>query len=305
MFRYQIATVLKKPQVQIKLLAITLLMCLNIYDQVRIVSGFAENFGKKEDLTVAVFLCHIFNYLDLYHMVIFVGFLLLIPDIVCEEHMERQFLMLHRNRSSAAATACLRLLTFTALYVLWLVILSVLISGIMLRNFSMEWPHFIKVMMNTYSGQGSGWMMSLIMLPRGALQYSPVMAAVLVVLRTFLGFCFLAELACLVRLLTGKIQNGVLSVAVLIAFEKFMYYSLGGGILQYCKADADVSQAKMEIDLIKTTIVPFFTFRSMTDDFTEWLRYGIVAGFVLAAVTAFGIVWYYRKGDLGDADRDA
>lgn len=305
MFRYQIATVIRKPQVRVKVTAITLLFCFNIISQLELLPGFAEAMEGKGELTVAVFLCHIFNYLDLYNMVIFVGFILLVPDIVCEEYMERQYLMLHKNRWHAAGTACLRLFVFSALYVLWFVFLAVLISGIKLHNFSLEWPHFIKVMIRQYSGQGEGFFMSLIMLPKGALEYPPTVVVGLVVLRTFLGFWFLAELACLIRLLTGKIQNGILAVAAFIAYAHFIYYSLDGGWMIYYKPDVEVFQAKIMVDLIKTTIIPFFTFRSLSDDFTEWIRYGILAGLVLVVITGLGIGCYYRKGDLGDADRDA
>lgn len=304
MFRYRIAAVLQKPQVRVKMAAVTLLFCLNIIDQLKVLCGYAEYSGGKGELTVAVFLCHIFNYLDLYNMVIFVGFILLVPDIVYEEYMEREFLMCHKNRWHAAGTACLRLLAFSALYVLWFVFLTVLFSGIVLHNFSLEWPHFIKVMLRQYSGQEEGWVMSLIMLPKGALEYSSATVVGLVVLRTFLGFWFLAELACLIRLLTGKIQNGILAVAALIAYAYFIYY-LNGGWMLYYKPNVDVFQARIQIDLIKTTVIPFFTFRSMTDDFTEWIWYGILAGLLLVAITGFGIGCYYKKGDLGDADRDA
>lgn len=306
MLRYQITTVLRKPQIQVKLAVITLLFCLNIYDQIGIVTVFAEYMGGEGELTVAAFLCHIFNYLDLYQMVIFVGFILLLPDIVCEEYMERRYLMLHKSRRQAAGTAWLRLFVFSALYVLWLVFLTVLISGIKLRNFSLEWPHFLTVMIKQHSqGGGEGSVvMSLVMLPKGALEYSPVVVAGLVVLRTFLGFLFLAGLACLLRLLTGKVRNGIVGVVVLIAYSGFIY-SWSGGWLKYYSRSAGVYQAERFVDLIKTTIIPFFTFRSMTDDFTEWLRYGIITGLVLVVMTGLGIACYYKKGDLGDADRTA
>lgn len=304
MFRYQIAVVLRKPQVRVKLAAITLLFCFNVIDQLKLLPGFAEDMGGGE-LTVAVFLCHIFNYWSLYHMVVFVGFILLVPDIVCEEYMERQYLMLHKSRVRAAGSACLRLFVFSAMYVLWLIFLAVLISGISRCSFSLEWPHFIKKMISVYSGSGQdNFIMSLIMLPDGALEYSPAVLVGLFALRTFLGLLFLAELACLIRLLTGRIQNGILAIAILIAYVSFIYYSVDGGRLSFCKPNVKIYDARVTIDLIKTTILPFFTFRSMTDDFTEWLRYGILAGLVLVIITGIGIVWYYKKGDLGDADRN-
>lgn len=304
-WKNQFVILIKKPHVLIKLFFITILAMLNIYDQVYLLKGFAKSFGGNNELSVIICLCHIFNYLDFYHMVIFVGFLLLIPDIICEEYMEKQFIMGHKNRLSAACAMIVRLFTFTAAYVLWLVFLTIFISGIVLHNFSLEWPHFIKVMMNTYCGQNNEFVMSLIMLPKGALQYSSLVVVILVIIRTFLGFFFLAELASLIRLITGKIRNGILIIAVLIAYEKFIYYSLGGGILQYCKFGENIYLSKVEIDLIKTTIVPFFTFRSMTDDFTMWTRYGIIMGVVCVIISAFAIIRHYKKGDLGDADRDA
>lgn len=302
MLRYQIATVVRKPEVRVKMVVITLLFVFNIVSQIRLLTVFAEDMGGKGTLTVAALLCHIFNYLDLYNMVIFVGFILLMPDIVHEEYMEKQYLMLHKNRLWAARSACLRLVVFSALYVLWLVFLVILTAGVGLRNFSLEWPHFLKTVLKQYSGHGD-WSMSLIMLPEGALEYHPAVAAGLVILRSFLGFLFLAELACLLRLLTGKIQNGILCIAALIAYAGIIYYCVGGGYLLYCKSGVPVAQSCGRVDLIKTTIIPFFTFRSVTDDFTEWIRYGIFMGLALVIITGIGIVCYYRKGDLGDADR--
>jgi hypothetical protein len=68
MIRNQIVTVLRKPAVHFKMAAISLLFLLNIVDQLQLLSYFAEDMGEKGTLTVAVFLCHIFNYLDFYQM---------------------------------------------------------------------------------------------------------------------------------------------------------------------------------------------------------------------------------------------
>jgi hypothetical protein len=285
--------------------AISLLFLLNIVDQLQLLSYFTEDMGEKGTLTVAVFLCHIFNYLDFYQMVLWVGFILLVPDIVHEEYMERQYLMRNRNRMQAAGGTWLCLTIFSVLYVLWFVILTIIVAGIQLRNFSWEWPHFIKVLCQQYSTSDT-MCMSLIMLPKGALEYPSFIVVGMILLRTSLGFLFLAEVACLVRLISGKIQYGIMCVVVMIEYAGFLYYEFYYGIINYWKPGQSLyGDNRTRIDLIKTTIVPFFTFRSMTDDFTEWICYGILMGLALVLVTGIGIVCYYKKGDLGDADRDA
>ena len=90
----------------------------------------------------------------------------------------------------------------------------------------------------------------------------------------------------------------------LLVAALFLYYDFDGGFLRYFDGSAPLLNARVTIDLIKWTIVPFFTFRSMTDNFTDWIQYGIFMGLALCLITGAGIWCYYQKGDLGDADQN-
>ena len=42
-----------------------------------------------------------------------------------------------------------------------------------------------------------------------------------------------------------------------------------------------LDETRKYIDMIKLTIVPLFTFRSVTDDFVYWMIYGISVGIIV------------------------
>ena len=100
---------------------------------------------------------------------------------------------------------------------------------------------------------------------------------------------FLGLLALLVTLVTAKTRNGI---GVLVILVSIAYYV------------TPVGQKRSYFNITKATIQPLFTACSVQDQFMPWMRYGIIAGILLCVITGAGIMLYYRKGDLGDEDRD-
>ena len=303
MIKRQLETTLRKPSVQLKLLVITFLFIPSLIEQSGIMetlTGEIRNGGKP---TVAIMLLYTFNYLYFYVDVFIVGFILLIPDIIRDEHIEKQSIIMNIARKKAAVAAISRIVCFCAAYVAWFVFLTVVIAGLWFRDFSPEWPRFISIIQRRVSRQ-TDFYMEFIMLPDNCLDYPVPIAVFLVLLRSTLGFIFLGMLASLSALLTKKIKTGVGIVIFLLVAALFLYYDFDGGFLRYFDGSAPLLNARVTIDLIKWTIVPFFTFRSMTDNFTDWIQYGIFMGLALCLITGAGIWCYYQKGDLGDADQD-
>lgn len=303
MVRNQISMVLRKPSVRIKFLLVTLLFIPWLMEQVDILVPFADSYGREGEVTVFVMLLHVFNYLYFYVDVLLVGYILLIPDIVRDEYTEKQSVLVSGSRKKAAVTALGRIVCFSLLYVMWFVFLTVVISGVRIHNFSLEWPHFVDIVTKQVS-PGSQFDMSLFMLPKGCTGYPVPAALALVLLRSTLGFIFLGMLASLVTLLTKKLKYGVGITVFLLAVTLFLYYQFFGAYLEYYDASRPLTEVLVKVDLIKATLVPFFSFRSIGDDFTYWIRYGILAGLGLSILAGMGIWIYYQKGDLGNADQD-
>lgn len=303
MIRTQLMAILHKPSVRLKIFLITLLFIPTLIEQLTMIVPYADSFGKEGQVTVAIMLLHVFNYLYFYVDVLLAGFILLIPDIVRDEYIDKQAIMFSVSRKKAAGISLARIVSFSVLYVLWFVLLTVMISGVWLRNFSLAWPHFISVIQKQAAGW-AGWYMQLIMLPENCMDYPVLVVLFLVVVRSTLGFIFLGMLASLMTLLTKKIKYGVGIVFFLVAVTLFLYYDFDGGFLLYYDASVPAEQARVMTDLIKVTLVPLFTFRSLTDNFTYWIRYGILCGMALCIVTSAGIWLYYQKGDLDNADQD-
>lgn len=302
MIKSQLEAVLRKPAVRLKIFVITLLFIPALIEQTGNVIGFASQFGGEGQATVAIILLETFNYLYFYVDILIVGYILLIPDIVRDEYIDKQSVMHCLSRKKAAGAALLRIIAFSVLYMAWFVFLTTIISGVWLRNFSLEWPYSISVMIKRMISGGQS--MSLIMLPEGCLEYSVLTVLILVLLRSALGFIFLGMLASLITLLTKKTKYGVGILIFLLAVALFIYYDFGYGNIPYYNPSLPFVQSKVFVDVIKTTIIPFFTFRSIRDDFTYWIRYGILSGLVLCIITGIGIWIYYQKGDLGNADQD-
>jgi len=305
MVKNQIVATLRKPSVQLKFLLITLLFIPALIEQSENLTTFTNELRCEGQVTVAVMLLHTFNYLYFYVDIFIVGFILLIPDIIRDEYIEKQLIMQNCTRKKAAVTGLIRIICFCLIYVMWFVVLTVIIAGLWFHNFSLEWPYFIEKMQRQIPTQGgAGLYMMLVMLPRNCLDYPVPIAVFLVLLRSTLGFIFLGMLTSLSALLTKKIKTGVGIVIFLLVAALFLYYDFDGGFLRYFDGSAPLLNARVTIDLIKWTIVPFFTFRSMTDNFTDWIQYGIFMGLALCLITGAGIWCYYQKGDLGDADQD-
>ena len=301
MIREQLKSTIQKPSVCVKMALITALFIPSLLEQIDITTTYAESFGDRGNMTVMVLLIHIFNYFAYYMDIFFVGFLLLIPDIVKNEYLERKSIMCCGTRKTAGQCAVIRIVSFTILYVLWFVVLTVVIGGVGLRDFSLEWPKFLQIMQRKIQMQGM-YATGVVNLPIGTLEYPTVVVFALMLLRSVLGFIFLGLLAYLVIQLTGKTQWGLGTILILVTVTAFI--NNWGGIFSYCDASKPKGQQKVYLDVIKGTILPLFTSRRVTDDFMPWMKFGIAAGAVLSVLTALGIILYYRKGNLGDADRD-
>ena len=75
-------------------------------------------------------------------------------------------------------------------------------------------------------------------------------------------------------------------------------------VFTYWNSAHPIGSKRSHIRISKATITPLFTTCLRTDEFMPWMRYGIIAGILLCVITGTGIMLYYRKGDLGDEDRD-
>lgn len=303
MIKSQLGTVMRKPSVRLKLLLITLLFIPTLIEQLNIIVSYVGRIGEKEQATVAVMILHTFNYLYFYVDVLLVGFIILIPDIVRDEYMEKQSVMLVGSRRRAAMAALARIICFSVLYVAWFVLLTIIISGFRLRAFSLEWPHFVSILQKQVPARAL-WYMQLVMLPENCMDYPVPIVVILVLLRSTLGLVFLGMLASLVTLVTKKTKFGVSVVIFLLAVTIFLYYDFDGGFLNYYDPAVPSLNALVIVDVIKASLTPFFTFRSMTDDFTYWICYGILCGLAVCVLTGAGIWIYYQKGDLDNADQD-
>ncbi len=122
-------------------------------------------------------------------------------------------------------------------------------------------------------------------------------------LRSSIGMTFLGLLALLVTLVTAKTRNGIGVLVILVSIAYYVTQRMGGAITYWNDA-APVGQKRSYFNITKATIQPLFTACSVQDQFMPWMRYGIIAGILLCVITGAGIMLYYRKGDLGDEDRD-
>ena len=79
--RETIGAVVRKPVFRIKLIAISLLFVVSLIEQVS--NNYIQSSGQQVGrMTVILLLMHTFSYFSFYLSVFFVGYILLIPDIV-------------------------------------------------------------------------------------------------------------------------------------------------------------------------------------------------------------------------------
>ncbi len=298
MLKYQMGIILAKPAVRVKLAIITVLFALSVWVQAPTNAGFAEALGGG-GISVAVSTLSLFNYWDFFFRVPLFGFIILLPDIAEDSYMVRHMAMANGRRGRAAGAAVMRIGAATLLYVLWLLLVTVAVSAVLLRDFSAGWPGFFKTMYGTLD-------QSLFMIPKSATEaFSPLAVLVLVVVRTTLGFMFLAMLAGLVTLATGKSSYAVCLVAVLVLVAMFLNMSAWMPQGTYNMWDTE-TMAWKSVNLGRfLSVFPLFSFQRLDDNFVSWVSWAIVAGAALTAAMAVGIRIYYGKGDLGDADSDA
>ena len=122
-------------------------------------------------------------------------------------------------------------------------------------------------------------------------------------MRQYLWIIFLGLLALLVTLITGKTRNGMGIVILLAAIAGYVKLYMND-VFTYWNSAHPIGNKRSYIRISKATITPLFTTCLKSDEFMPWMRYGIIAGILLCVITGAGIMLYYRKGDLGDEDRD-
>ena len=87
--RETIGAVVRKPVFRIKLIAISLLFVVSLIEQVS--NNYIQSSGQQVGrMTVILLLMHTFSYFSFYLSVFFVGYILLIPDIVMDGFLVRQ-----------------------------------------------------------------------------------------------------------------------------------------------------------------------------------------------------------------------
>lgn len=126
--RETIGAVVRKPVFRIKLIAISLLFVVSLIEQVS--NNYIQSSGQQVGrMTVILLLMHTFSYFSFYLSVFFVGYILLIPDIVKDAFIERQTMMRCQSRMRAAKYAIGKIIAFSILYVIWFVMLTILVGG--------------------------------------------------------------------------------------------------------------------------------------------------------------------------------
>ena len=117
--RETIGAVVRKPVFRIKLIAISLLFVVSLIEQVS--NNYIQSSGQQVGrMTVILLLMHTFSYFSFYLSVFFVGYILLIPDIVKDAFIERQTMMRCQSRMRAAKYAIGKIIAFSILYVICL-----------------------------------------------------------------------------------------------------------------------------------------------------------------------------------------
>ena len=299
--RETIGAVVRKPVFRIKLIAISLLFVVSLIEQVS--NNYIQSSGLQAGrMTVILLLMHTFSYFSFYLSVFFVGYILLIPDIVKDAFIERQTMMRCQSRMRAAMYAIGKIIAFSILYVIWFVMLTILGGGIWFHDFSLAWPKFMDIQQRQLAANGLSTI-TWINIPVGAGKYPTMLVAGLICLRSTIGFIFLGLLALLVTLVTAKTRNGIGVLVILVSIAYYVTQRMGGAITYWNDA-APAGQKRSYFNITKATIQPLFTACSVQDQFMPWMRYGIIAGILLCVITGAGIMLYYRKGDLGDEDRD-
>ena len=297
-----IYTTVRKPSFMVKMALITVLFIAALIEQVSNTGLYANSFGTQEHMTVILLLIHTFSYSDFYQNIFFIGFIFLIPDIVKEEYIERSSIMKYSSRNTAGKRAIEKIIFFSILYLAWFAVITMFIGGIGTRDFSLTWPRFMEIQQNRIASQGVA-ASAFINLPDGGTNYPALLVFVLMFLRSSIGMAFLGLLALLVTLVTAKTRNGIGVLVILVSIAYYVTQRMGGAITYWNDA-APVGQKRSYFNITKATIQPLFTACSVQDQFMPWMRYGIIAGILLCVITGAGIMLYYRKGDLGDEDRD-
>lgn len=210
--------------------------------------------------------------------------------------------MKYSSRNTAGKRAIEKIIFFSILYLAWFAVITMFIGGIGTRDFSLTWPRFMEIQQNRIASQGVA-ASAFINLPDGGTNYPALLVFVLMFLRSSIGMTFLGLLALLVTLVTAKTRNGIGVLVILVSIAYYVTQRMGGAITYWNDA-APVGQKRSYFNITKATIQPLFTACSVEDQFMPWMRYGIIAGILLCVITGAGIMLYYRKGDLGDEDRD-
>lgn len=195
-----------------------------------------------------------------------------------------------------------KIIAFSILYVIWFVMLTILVGGIWFHDFSLAWPKFMDIQQRQLAANGLSTI-TWINIPVGAGKYPTLLVAGLICLRSTIGFIFLGLLALLVTLITGKTRNGMGIVILLAAIAGYVKLYMND-VFTYWNSAHPIGNKRSYIRISKATITPLFTTCLKSDEFMPWMRYGIIAGILLCVITGTGIMLYYRKGDLGDEDRD-
>ena len=294
----QLKYTMRKPEVIAKMLMVSVLFLLGLREQLDLLDGFCANLNGAGQMNTGTFLIHAFNYFDFYLNLLLIGLVMLVPDFAQEEFLTAHITMRNKSRFRAGLSLLGKVMLYMFIYMMWFVMLAVLLSGILLQNFSAQWPEFLPRIYMGLDLSPNAPSMSLIMIPKSALSLPMPAVLLLVLLRSYLGFVVLAWIACFVILISGNSGHGIACLLFLLSFTAFIYYTNIGRISYY------VQMATHHINLLPFTVFPFFTFRGLGVDFVSSIRSALTYEAVCLLLLGIGILLYYRKGDLGDANRN-
>lgn len=176
---------IKTPAVILKISLISILFIYAINIELDILVSYSISNTGENQISVPLFIIHIFSYFEIYAKYLMIGLILLIPDIIDDPYLTKQIYLVNKNRKELFINTVKLIALYILTFLIWFILLTIVFSLFQAKLFNFSWPN--QLMSKIYATVPSN-QQTLLNIPKTATNYPFSIAFLLIMIRVFIGF---------------------------------------------------------------------------------------------------------------------
>lgn len=277
----------KNPLFKLKMIFVTILFVYSINIEISVLTSFSTSLVGENQVNALLFLSHIFSYFEIYAKYLLVGLILIIPDILEEPYLSNHFYQHNKNRKKLFKNTILLILTYITIYLLWFAFITFLVFSMRNGFTSLNWP---RLFMDRLKSIDTPF---LIHLPGDALSIPLPIVLFIIFVKVAMGFLVLCLACFYTSFKKNDIGRGIVLGIVIYFISDFLYFY--GGRVGWNFAGKYVTLSSIAN---KFTLVTFFTYDNINEQFIPRLIETFSYGLILTAILLYLLNKLIKKKDL-------